>query len=104
MLILAWYASTHYAKASSTSWYMTGRRVLVFPFIVSSRASSSAERYKVLLIVACVTVTWWISSNHFIRALWLRARLSFLYRQRAMCKDSVKWLRAGLGDFAIIGC
>jgi hypothetical protein len=37
---------------------MTGHQVLVFPFTVSSRANSSAERCKVLLIVACVTVTW----------------------------------------------
>jgi len=104
MLILAWYAATHCAKASSTSWYMTGRRVLVFPFTVSSRASSSAERCRVLLIVAYVTVTWWISSNHFTRALWLRAGLSLLYRQRAMRRDSVRWLWVGLGDFAIVGC
>ncbi len=104
MLILAWYASTHCAKASSTSWYMTGRRVLVFPFTISSRASSSTERCRVLLIVACVTVTWWISSNHFTRALWLRVGLSLLYRQRAVRRDSVRWLQGGLGDFAIVGC
>jgi hypothetical protein len=84
MLILAWYTSTHCAKASSTSWYMTGHRVLVFPFTVSSRANSSAERCRVLLIIACVTVTWWISSNQFTRALWLRAGLSLLY-QRGQC-------------------
>jgi hypothetical protein len=57
-----------------------------------------------LLIVTCVTVTWWLSSNHFTRALWLRVRLSLLYRQRAMRRDSVRWLWAGLGDFGIIGC
>jgi hypothetical protein len=30
--------------------------------------------------------------------------LSLLYRQRAMRRDSVRWLRADLGDFAIVGC
>jgi hypothetical protein len=29
--------------------------------------------------------------------------LSLLYRQRAMRRDSIRWLRAGLGDFAIVG-
>jgi len=38
--------------------------------------------------------------RHCLRA----AAMAGIYQQRAMRRDSIRWLRAGLGDFAIVGC